>query len=689
MATPREQLESEFGPRRQALIAEFGPPPNYNQPTQSERLAAEIAATPDRSGDALNELGTFALETAGSALIPAAAGLRFAPRVLSAGAAAPGAGALRSFLQMLKGASYGAAGEVAGNEVAQEIGIAPETTGSQNLKQFLASTAIGTTFGEGAELYNRGLNRVPYDKAASLADPAVREAVDLADRRGALPSDPLDKKVKASNLRAQSLDREAAAELGANAGQTPEEVALGDTTRQKMPELLRTTAFEGADAEQAGFWAKQELESINRARADRVAELGGSVRVTSQDLTDTVQAIQGRIAELRKHHDTVSIANAMDTTLRSTLRDINMRPGGATAEDVVDIMQDANLARRVKGQDFNLGVRSANIKGDAPSTGDLEASREVMQQLNDGLAKSLDAKTGDTFFSETNRRYGNAKALEQQTKKFERDIARGSAERSEAGLVKTPSQQGATPIEFAAEAAAGNKANALVKLLKNMFGAAPETSPGLQSVIRNQEKGGNAVANIRALRALNQRPATLTPQSPQMLNNIGGAPQAGIIGANTAQLGMNQAQAQEPQPFARSTEAIMQNPQGFIETVKAVTGGPAQLMADIAGVFNEPNETKRESALAELAKMIPQAFTPSPWRSLWDGRISDPEEQAMFADDLKTKWRRGELDANQYAKGYSAMNMDGSVVDLAPAPPAKDPNQGSGFPAQGPRGYSY
>lgn len=129
-----------------------------------------------------------------------------------------------------------------------------------------------------------------------------------------------------------------------------------------------------------------------------------------------------------------------------------------------------------------------------------------------------------------------------------------------------------------------------------------------------------------------------------------------------------------PAQFPRSSEAIRQNPEAFLQSAAALSRGNPQLMADIQSVLKEPNETKRDMALMNLASTMPQLFQPSPYRSLWNGRIYDPEEVALYIDQARSEHSAGRIDANQLARSISAMNRDGSIVQAQPQPP-RQPQQ--------------
>lgn len=120
-------------------------------------------------------------------------------------------------------------------------------------------------------------------------------------------------------------------------------------------------------------------------------------------------------------------------------------------------------------------------------------------------------------------------------------------------------------------------------------------------------------------------------------------------------------------PMLPRSSAIFQNPQALVQAVARASGGNPQLMHDVQSVLSEPNSSKRDMAMMELTKMLPNLFEPSPYKSLWNGRIADPMEQKMYVDDLKSKHRSGQIDANYLAKSISAANADGTV--LPPPPP--------------------
>ena len=153
-----------------------------------------------------------------------------------------------------------------------------------------------------------------------------------------------------------------------------------------------------------------------------------------------------------------------------------------------------------------------------------------------------------------------------------------------------------------------------------------------------------------------------------------------------------EAQAQQPPPqFPRSSQAIQQNPQAFMQAVAQISGGNPELMQDVQAVLSEPNEAKRDMAMMELTKMLPQLFEPTAYKSLWNGRIADPAEQKMYGDELRTKHRGKQLDANYLAQSLSALNADGTMLP-PPAPIMPQVEYPVSMPTSSldkPREYSY
>lgn len=650
-------------------------------PPQSGVEALSFLANADTPGtlrsptDAAKEFGTAALQGAGAMLLPEiAAPLKAAPIIgrLAPGIAEGGAGVLKTLLSYLKGGAWGAGGDYVGTQAAQEIGIAPETTGEEDAERFVANTALGT-LPYLADVKVRGANRLPYDPRLAAKDPQVQRAADFARRHtGAEPDGAnLKSSVELANSRARDLDNSMAAELGANAGLNSEEIALGDRLRKSMPTARNLGVFDDAADPAALRGVVSEKEAaINASRAAKVEELGDSVLLTKDDLAPTLANLAGRVQKLRKTSATAEIADSIEATTRDFITDIASRPR-INAADAVDMVQNLNEARRVLGQEFNATRQAAAIKGDSVNLAGLEASREALGDLQDGLIKALDAKVGDDFFSRLNTEQSALKTINRGAVKFERGIAEGRATRPASRLVKTVGQQGDAPTSFAGDVVERGPTVAALRKLSGWLRGEPEVSPGLQNALRVEESGTGAMENIRALMSLNENPASLPPAPGAPFGGRG--PQGMIAGRDAltalgAAMGPTSAQAQQPPPvFPRDTNALLQNKDAFLATVQQIS---PDLVDDVQVALSQPNEARRDVMLSELAKGFPQLFSPSPYYSLWNNRINDVKERPLYADELRTRHKRGEFDANHWAAASSALNSDGTVM---PAPPPVQP----------------
>jgi hypothetical protein len=196
----------------------------------------------------------------------------------------------------------------------------------------------------------------------------------------------------------------------------------------------------------------------------------------------------------------------------------------------------------------------------------------------------------------------------------------------------------------------------------------------------------------------------LPPQSSLsgMLRSLSSGDSASPVAGNQDSVGLLQqlmgafspaeAQAQQPPPqFPRSSQAIQQNPQAFIQAVAQISNGNPELMQDVQAVLSEPNEAKRDMAMMELTKMLPQLFEPTAYKSLWNGRIADPMEQKMYGDELRTRHRTKQIDANYMAQSLSALNADGTMLP-PPAPVMPQTEYPVSMPTSSldkPREYAY
>jgi len=654
-----------------------------------------ILRSPSQVG---NELGTAALTSAGAMLVPEigalAKGVPYLQR-LAPKAADAGIGALRTFGNYLRTGTWASAGDYLGNQAAQEVGMAPETTGDQDLERFLQNLAMGTATGYGADASLRGLNRSAYNTAKAAADPAVNEARLFAERSGFAKTDPLDAKVDFANSRAAVLDKSQAAELGANAGQNSLEIKLGEELRAAMPELRQMGIFQAETTDDLLKLTQHRIDWVNRERS-RVLADHGSTPITLDNLGPSVEKLRGRVEKLRKSGGTDPIADSIAGEMNQIMADLHSPATHGypaqpkTVADAVDMVQNLNEQRRKIIREFNAQQQAGTIKGDVfDHEGSIEAISEMQKALMDGI----ESVTGTDAFSTLNQQQSALRALQDSTEKFHRGIDRGRATRSGADLVKTAGQQGAAPTTFGADVAAqGPKRAVTGRIVDSVLGADPVISPGAQNALRVEGSSATAMENIRALQALNETPAMIPPGRGAPLGGRG--PQSAIAARDLwpvmqQMFGPSDAQAQQPPPvFPRDTAALLQNRDLFLQTVAQAS---PQLVDDVRAALSEPNASRQQTMLSALAKGIPQLFAPGEYYSLWDGKITDPAERPLYSDLQRTRFKRGEFDANHLAASLSAVNADGTVV-----PPPQGPTQpGVRPPMQGaangvsPREYSY
>lgn len=200
------------------------------------------------------------------------------------------------------------------------------------------------------------------------------------------------------------------------------------------------------------------------------------------------------------------------------------------------------------------------------------------------------------------------------------------------------------------------------------------------------ERGRSAIESLQQLAPyVRGETPKVYPRDVNVSGSLGALSSGiGTLGAESS----FQNQNPQPPPLLPRSSAILQNPQQLMQMVAMASGNNRGLMEDLGAVLKEPNQNKRDMAMMEFTRMLPQIFEPSPYRSLWNGRIADPMEQRMYVDDLKSKHRQGSVDANYLAKSINSINADGTVL---PPPPPIPPQRPQAVSTQGleRREYSY
>ena len=117
-------------------------------------------------------------------------------------------------------------------------------------------------------------------------------------------------------------------------------------------------------------------------------------------------------------------------------------------------------------------------------------------------------------------------------------------------------------------------------------------------------------------------------------------------------------------PIARSTEAVMKDPQAFLETLSSQGVSDDALKAAM-DALETGNEEAIMAVMPMVAKEAPQLFeNGGGFSSMWDGRISDPEERKIYTDFVKRKHRDGEISLGWQALQISRMNTDGFLMEM-------------------------
>ncbi len=649
--------------------------------------------------DVASDVGTLALQTAGSIILPelaagplASALGRFAPKAVETGI-----GPLKTLLSYLKGSAYSAGGDLAGREVAEQVGMADPTSVGQKAVRFATDTGFGTALGYVGDMLSRGgLNRVNSFDAESLVDPQV-QAAQRFNKSGGFENEPLQSQVELANKRASDLPSAISAEMGAGAGVSAYEIASAAKFDKHIPLLQEEGVFDLAtDPKNLGEIARERIDTINKVR-DSAIQQHGSKPIDFSDLGESIGQLNTRIEQLRKTTGTTGIAQGITEEMNNIIRDVqSLSTHGfpaqpKTVSDAVDIIQNLNEQRRLL-KEFNNTNIANKTKGDTLS---YEGSLEAIQVMQDGLSKAIDNAVGAPIFSNLNTRQSAFYSLEDQADKLSRGIQTGRVTKPGGRMVQNAMQAQAGPSGMLADAATGNKAGALKKFQELFTG--PQPSQGMQRALQVEDMGQNAMSNIRDLTSLNANPARLQTSTATGLAHV---PEL-TVAANSGipllyemaqSMAPQNAQAQKPPPqFPRNSQAIQQNPQGFIQAVAQISGGNPELMQDVQAVLSEPNEAKRDMAMMELTKMLPQLFEPTAYKSLWNGRIADPAEAKMYGDELRTRHRGKQVDANYLAQSLSALNADGTVLP-PPAPIMPQTDYPVSMPTSSldkPREYAY
>jgi hypothetical protein len=109
---------------------------------------------------------------------------------------------------------------------------------------------------------------------------------------------------------------------------------------------------------------------------------------------------------------------------------------------------------------------------------------------------------------------------------------------------------------------------------------------------------------------------------------------------------MLEAQGQQMAMQGAPTEAIQQQ----MDTVQSAFADMLALSPDHA-----------VDQMRAMDEMLPGFFETSPWKSLWNDRITDPQEQASYRLQLIREKNSGRLSLADYSKRLSKFNNGGSV----------------------------
>ena len=671
------------------------PPSNLPSPEEIEAILAQPGFL-KKPAEAASTLGTIGLNMAGAMAVPEVAmAAKFLPSMMKPTFQA-GAPYLKNLLQYLKTGLWSAGGEQVGQAAAEAVGLTPEQTESENLKQFLVSAGVGTAIPGVLEAGGRIVG--------PRLNPAQKMATEYADAAGVGKGNNATEKIKFANTDAANLGDTVPAQLGAHGGETNAAIAGGDRATRGIAALnesgwLPRVSGQAKDTKQLYTLAGLRDKEINAARnaainklapnpidpsefansfgrldeqVDQLNKLAGTEEL-AQKIQGTVQRFKDKVFGANPAPKSFSEQKFLDDLKVSNPEAYNIAnppqaPHVTTPKDLLDIYQAINKERKILQQEFNAGSQSAQFRGDAvrERIGD---SIEALDTLQDDIVKALDARAGTPpgqkgIFSKLNDEQFGIRSLRSQLKEFNAGTQGGIAVKRPNRVAQNPGQRESGPVS-PRQGFMQMVGDTAVAAKNRIFGG---QSPAMEAAMNIRSRNSNAVEQIRRLYELNKAGGAQLPRQAW--------PRAsGLAVGGQGMLGGGEAQAQQPPPeppaLPRQTPILMQNPRAIMARAAFVSGNNQQLMSDVQRVLQEPNPVKKRTALMELARNIPGLFTPSAFASEWDGQIHDKTERQMFAQELQMQQRLGKIDSLHLAKQLSALNVDGTIIQPTPRLPGK------------------
>ncbi len=548
-------------------------------------------------------------------------------------------------------------------------GLAAPTTAAEKIRKLADMYSSGLLVPRVGAAGLRTVNRLVEKPLARAVGGPRKTAMDYAEGEG-LSGDSLATQVKIANADAAALENSIGNQLGAVTRGSAKDAAAGIQLRRGIAQLEKSGVMDDIRAaksiDEIVDLAARTDDATNGLREQALQRLP-QTPPRAGEFAPIIRDLRLEAVKLAKNPKlTGDMAAGIQETILDFADDMQR---ASTPQDMSDIFQNINKARRLKAEEFNSAKQMAQNAGDVPKLGKIEGSIKALDKLQQGISEALDvragAKPGQGPFTEINATQSAVKALEQQAKLFGQRMQNARTINPENIPVEGEGGTKMAPVMGSGPAAQVSALSAALRWLKG------SPSPRAAEILKLQGMSGNIGPQISRLTSLNANPA----RPPMTIKDLAG-PQALGAAGSLARIGAQQQAPNAPmQPLPRTTEFITQNPQAILQRAFQMSGGNQQLLQDLQVVLSEQNPTKKRMALMEFSKMLPGLFVASPFKSEWDGQIQDKEERDLFADELERLQRKGEVDPTFLAKQLSALNADGTILPRPQPVQMPGPNQ--------------
>lgn len=363
--------------------------------------------------------------------------------------------------------------------------------------------------------------------AAQLAQPETQTALEVAGDLGYLNKSPdkirrmgegTEQALELVTQKSQNLDEAIASQLGANAGDTATEKALGKQLRDGMSTLRESGIFEQAgDVPELVQAANRRVGVINGERAQTAETLdklaGSNVRIgyKTPEVANALTDLNKRVSKLNLSGFADDIAEGIKTSVAQVKNDL-MKRGGLKPSEAVDYMQTLNEVRRNLLREFDTANIAKSMEGNSKNLGNLEASIEAISKLQKSVANALDDVAGKlspdlppNYFAKLNEEHGALRALEDIGEKFQRGTFKGDAVRDPERIVQNQ-QRPILSNAFGGARRVG--ADLWDKLTHSLLDKPNDT---LLNAARNQDRNARSMRVIQGLLELDRNPISQTP----------------------------------------------------------------------------------------------------------------------------------------------------------------------------------